>query len=255
MPTWLALITVLVVVVVSLIVTRVATVALMQTGMSRHVARFQARSALSGTGFTTGESESVVNHPVRRRVIGTLMLVGSAGLVTAVGSLALSFGAANTDERLRRGAVLLAGLSLLLIVANSRWVDRRLSRLIGRLLGDRVSGARDYARLLDLSGDYAVNELLVESEDWVAERTLGQLRLDEEGVIVLGVHRSSGGYVGVPAGDTRLHPQDTLILYGQQSRLEELDERGQGNEGAAAASEARAEHAAEAEASGADEAA
>lgn len=62
----LALITVLVVVVVSLIVTRVATVALMETGTSRHVARFQARSALSGTGFTTGDSESVVNHQQSR---------------------------------------------------------------------------------------------------------------------------------------------------------------------------------------------
>ncbi|HWH13902.1 MAG TPA: hypothetical protein VNT51_04095 [Miltoncostaeaceae bacterium] len=58
----IALASVFVVVIVSLLVTRVATVLLTATGLSREVARFQARSALSGVGFTTGEAESVVNH-------------------------------------------------------------------------------------------------------------------------------------------------------------------------------------------------
>lgn len=80
-----ALATVLVVLLVSLLITRVATVALTLTGLSREVARFQARSALSGTGFTTSEAEAVVNDPVRRRIVMALMLVGSAGIVTAAG--------------------------------------------------------------------------------------------------------------------------------------------------------------------------
>ena len=97
-----ALITVLVVVLISLIVARVGTVALIQTGVPREAARFQARSALSAAGFTTSESEKVVNHPVRRRIILNLMLLGSAGLVAAVGSLVISFGHANTDQQLKR---------------------------------------------------------------------------------------------------------------------------------------------------------
>jgi len=68
--------TVLVVAVISLLITRVATVAFVLTGMSQEAARFQARSALTGTGFTTTESESVVGHPVRRRIVMALMLLG-----------------------------------------------------------------------------------------------------------------------------------------------------------------------------------
>ncbi|MEA2184166.1 MAG: hypothetical protein QOF69_3351, partial [Solirubrobacteraceae bacterium] len=68
------LLSVLVVVLLTLVVTRVATVILISTGMSRESARFQARSALSGAGFTTRESETVVEHPVRRRVISVLMV-------------------------------------------------------------------------------------------------------------------------------------------------------------------------------------
>jgi len=73
-----AIATVLVVVLVSLLITRVATVAFTLTGLSRDVARFQARSALSGTGFTTSEAEAVVGHPVRRRIAPRL--VRAAGI-------------------------------------------------------------------------------------------------------------------------------------------------------------------------------
>ena len=52
---------------ISLVTTRVAALVLERTGLSREIARFQARSAFTGVGFTTAEAESVVGHPVRRR--------------------------------------------------------------------------------------------------------------------------------------------------------------------------------------------
>ena len=57
-----ALASVIIIVLVSLILTRVATVALIQTGLSRETAQFQARSALTGTGFTTSESAVSYTH-------------------------------------------------------------------------------------------------------------------------------------------------------------------------------------------------
>ena len=99
----------LVVILISLVITRVATVALMLTGLSRESARFQARSALSGVGFTTGEAEAVVNHPLRRRVVMVLMLLGGAGTVTVMGALFLSFANADASQRTTRLAMLLGG--------------------------------------------------------------------------------------------------------------------------------------------------
>src|SRR3954454_272995 len=132
-----ALISVLVIVLLSLIVTRVATVALSLTGMSRESARFQARSAITGVGFTTSEAEDVVSHPLRRRIVGILMVLGSAGVITAVGSLILSFGGAHNHQRTMRAVILVAGLAVLWVVSRSQWVDYRLSRLIGRVLSWR----------------------------------------------------------------------------------------------------------------------
>ncbi len=124
----------------SLLLTRIATIALTATGISQPSARFQARSALTGAGFTTTESEAVVAHPARRRIIMALMLVGSVGLATSIAGILVGVvGKANTSDRLPRTVVLLGGLGVIYWISMSTRVDRRLSS------GDR-SGPRPLHR-------------------------------------------------------------------------------------------------------------
>ncbi len=220
------------VILLSLLITRVATVALTLTGLSRESARFQARSALSGVGFTTTEAESIVNHPVRRRVVMVLMLVGGAGTVTVLGTLVLSFANADPGERETRVALLLGGLFLLWLIARSAWVDRRLQALIARGLTRWTDlDARDYAALLHLSGGHTVMELGVSEGEWLAGRRLGELDLRAEGVIVLGVTRPDGTYIGAPSFDTEIRAGDTIVVYGRRTRVCELDKRPAGRDG------------------------
>lgn len=228
------IITVLVVILLSMVVTRVATIALTLTGMSQQAARFQARSALTGAGFTTSESETIVNHPVRRRIVGTLMLFGSAGIVTVLASVMLTFASsASRDGNTTLTLVaVVAGAVGLLLIMKVRPVDRAVSRLI-RLLLRRYTDldVRDYAALLDVHGGYAVSELRVDEPDWIAHHSLEELRLNDEGVIVLGVQRVDGTYVGVPDRTTRIRPGDVLIIYGHGDRIAELDVRESGEVG------------------------
>jgi hypothetical protein len=219
----------LVVLVMSLIITRVATVALTLTGMRQEAARFQARSALTGSGFTTTESERVVNHPVRRRVIMTLMLVGNTGLVL-VASLMVVLLAGGQESglaaRWQPMALLLAGLVALYAAARSAWLERMMGRWIERILARHTDLARrDYASLLRLGGDYRVVEMHVEEGDWLAGRSLATLDLSREGVLALGVTRADGSYLGAPRGDTTLAPGDIVMLYGREAVLTDLDER------------------------------
>ncbi len=227
----IAIATLLCVLTFSLFVTRVATVALAHTGLSTEAARFQARSAFTGVGFTTHESEKVVNHPVRRRILMNLMLVGNAGIVTAVSSLILTF--ISLDGPLPRAAmsvaVLLAGLLGLILIASNRWVDEKFSILIGWMLARYTNlDVKDYDSLLQLNGEYRVTELFVEPEDWLAGRRLEDMNLRSEGINVLGIKRADGLYDGNPNGDTRVLPSDNLVLYGRVSGLEELDRRRKG---------------------------
>jgi TrkA-C domain len=220
-----------VVIALSLLVMRVAAVMLAITGMSREAARFQARSAFTGVGFTTAEAESVVSHPVRRRIVLTLMLVGGAGVVTAVGTLAISFGAGSEHQRIVRGLLLIGALVVLLLIGRSQVVDGAITAATVKLMRAGGLDVRDYAGLLQLSSGYRVGELEVETDDWLAHRTLDEMRLRDEGVVVLGIHRPDASYVGVPAPSTRIDPGDTLVLYGHERRLDELDRRKQGTAG------------------------
>jgi hypothetical protein len=215
----------LVVVALSLLVTRVATVILVATGMSRSTARFQARSAFTGSGFTTNESEEVVGHPVRRRVVMTLMLLGNAGIVAVASSLIIGFRSGGRTQWISI-LELMVGLGALLALSRSSAVDRRLTRLIRRLLERHTDLAtRDLASLLDLTGNYAVGELHLEEGDWLVGRPLGELGLRDEGIAVLGVTRRDGSHLGVPGGWTELGVGDTVVIYGRAEALDELDRR------------------------------
>jgi len=223
----------LIVITLSILITRIATVALTHTGLSREAARFQARSAFTGVGFTTSEAESIVNHPVRRRIVLLLMLLGSAGLVTAMASLILSFTAVESSGSFAvRILLLVAGLGVLWIVASSRWVDTYASKLISWALDRYTSlGVKDYASLLNLTGDYEITEVKVDPDDWMANRTVGELRFRDEGILVLGIKRADGTYRGAPKGPTKIFPDDTLVLYGRARLLGTLGQRERGERG------------------------
>jgi hypothetical protein len=227
----------MVVLIVSMIVVRVGATALSMTGLSQELARFQARSAFTGAGFTTSESEQVVHHPVRRRIIMLLMLLGNVGIVSAISSMVISFVPAGetrgwTDTAIFRLAMLGLGLSLLWMISNTAWVDRQLSRLIGWALKRWTSlELRDYAGVLHLSRGYIVSEFAVREEDWLANRRIEELRLSEEGVLVLGIDKPDGTYLGAVRGPTLIEAGDTLFLYGREDAMAELDRRRAGGEG------------------------
>lgn len=235
MVSFLPILSLLLVVVMSLMVVRVATMALVLTGISRPLAQFQARSAFTGAGFTTSESDKVVQHPVRRKIIMMLMLSGNAGIVTAVSSLMLSFVHSGNETPaylpIRLG-VLAAGVFVLWMASRSQWLDRRLNHTVEWALRKWTDlDVCDYSNLLHLSHGYTVVEMQVEAEDWLAERDLMALRLSEEGVLVLGVERPGAEYIGAPRGHTRLQAGDTVILYGPSEVLTNLDQRRGGSTG------------------------
>lgn len=225
----IAVLSLLVVVTVSIVITRIATIALTQTGLAHESARFQARSALTGVGFTTDEAERVVGHPVRRRIILALMLLGNAGIVGAVSSLLLTFLGERDQSLAIKVVLLVSGLLGLWLLANSEWVDQRLSRITDWALRRWTDlDVRDYANLMHLAGEYRLAELEVEDADWLSERSLAELALREEGIVVLGIKRRDGSYLGAPNGDTPVRSGDTLLLYGRESGLAEIDERRRG---------------------------
>lgn len=236
-----AIVTLLVTVTISLLVTRVGAIALALTGLSREVARFQARSAFTGVGFTTGESESLVNHPVRRRILMLLMFWGNIGVAAVIASTIASFTLGNTSDLgmmdavkawAQKLAVLLIGIAILWAVFTSRYIDDAISQWVEwALLKWTNLDVRDYTSLLHLHNGYVVMELQVKPGDWMDGKNLAECSLASEGVLILGINRSTGQYVGSPNGQTKVQQGDVLTLYGPVDRIEELDIRKKGYQG------------------------
>jgi hypothetical protein len=115
--------------------------------------------------------------------------------------------------------LLITGIIALWAMASSHWVDRQLSKIIERALSRYTRlEVRDYASLLHLSGEYKVSELHVDTGDWLANRSLRQLKLRDEGLLVL----------GTPNGETMLQEGDNIIIYGRDSTVAELSQRQHG---------------------------
>ncbi len=231
----IALISLLLVVLFSIIVVRIGTIALKMTGLSRDVAAFQAQSAFSGVGFTTSESEYVVSHPVRRRIIRILMLLGSAGITSAMATLVLTFVGQTPEAMAERGIWLALGLLALFLFSRSKLVDRGLSWVIERAL-EKFTNIRvyDYEALLGVTKGYTIGQFRVREDSWLNGKKLGELRLSDEGVLVLGIYRRLNGkevYIGAPRGDTVILAGDLLICYGHEETLRNLAKRIRGPRG------------------------
>lgn len=223
----IGVLTLIFVIALSMLVTKIAAIALVHTGMERERARFQARSAFTGAGFTTSESEMVMKHPVRRRIILTLLLLGNAGLVTAVSSLILGFsGPGTTLGRIEAFLMLILGLFLLFLVTRSKKVDRVLDRIIDRCLAKYTDiRPKKFERLLTVMEDYEIAEIEVEDNNWMTGQSLMELNLNEEGILVLGVIQSDEKYNGIPRGPYKIKHNDRLVVYGKSDRIVSLTTR------------------------------
>jgi hypothetical protein len=213
----------LVIVLVALMVVKLGSSALQLTGMSEPVALFQAASAFFGVGFTTQEAEQVVNHPVRRRIILHLIIAGNIGLTSALATLLVTF--MQSGERGLGGTFIWLGITAIVIVTiglflNLKVVKSPLDRFLKYTL--MKSGLRkivDYDYLLNLRDGFCVFDGEIgATHPWIG-KTLGEARPADEGLIVLGIYREDGSFIGAPKKETFIEAEDVLMVYGKNEDI------------------------------------
>ncbi|MCH7747874.1 MAG: potassium transporter TrkA, partial [Acidobacteria bacterium] len=115
--------------VISMVLVQLLTGALIATGLPPDIAGFQARSAFSGAGFTTTESENVVNHGARRKIISVAMLVGSLGTPTLVVTVVVGLIAPGPGSTTERTLVAISGIMLIFLVLGARPMKNLMLRV------------------------------------------------------------------------------------------------------------------------------
>ena len=215
-----AVATFLVVAVITVAFTKLATGALIATGVPPESAAFQARSAFSGAGFTTTEAENVVNHAARRRIIATTMFVGSLGTPTLVVSVLIGFLAPGPGSTTARTLVAISGLMAILLVIANRPMTRLMTRvgenLARRRLLPALSNRPD--ELLALGDGFVVASVAVTTDPGETSRSLRGLEAMMPGLHLLGVRRGSSFYGEKPV-DIDLGEGDELVVSGRREQL------------------------------------
>lgn len=223
----IAAITLFLVVSLSALITKIATIALTHTGLSTDSAKFQSRSAYTGVGFSTSESENIMNHPVRRKIIFHLMIIGNAGIVTVMSSLILTFVLPETlVSKLYGLIVVVVGMFIIWLAIRSRWLDKILSSIITKML-KRYTDIQvlDYAAILHFKDNFKIAEKMIDEQDWLANKTLKNLDLRREGLTVLGIDRHGMDYIGSPGGKVTILPKDVVTIYGKADVIKSVFER------------------------------
>ena len=129
-----AALTLLIILAVSLLVVRIGGTALRLTGMPLSAARFQSISALTGTGFTTQEAETLMHHPLRRRVLMGLMFAGHLGVVSLASTVILAVSSAEEGAVLGTIIYMIIAVLVICTIAMNETFDRFVCDVIATIL-------------------------------------------------------------------------------------------------------------------------
>ncbi len=216
------LIPTLLVIIASVLIVRAGAIALRMTGLDEKTAAFQALSAFTRAGFTTRESETVVSHPQRRRIITWLIILGNAGILAAIvtGTSSLT---TSTDYKLGIAvAVLLLGIFLIYRIAQHNGLNRRWESLVERrLLKARFfSQAPRVEHLLRFVDGYGVGQVSIVEKSLAVDDPL-VTKLKAAGLIALGIQRRDA-WISDFTRYGSLQEGDHLVLYGELDKMEAL---------------------------------
>jgi hypothetical protein len=218
-------ISLLIILTLSVIAVRVGAVALWLTGLPDYVARFQAQSAITTTGFTTPQASLVVDHPERRRIISVLMLIGNAGIVSVMATIILSYVdfEASVETMVEEVLWLAAAAAVFWVVGISAWADRLMTRCIHWCFRKRKRPeTRRMGRmesLLLLPSGFQVAAITPGNEHKTVKEVLAKQRAAGRQATVLGVLHSDDTYISAPAEEEPILAGDRVLLYGRTRDL------------------------------------
>jgi len=211
-----------VMVVGSFLVVRIAGVIFELTGLEWHLAKFQALSCFTTTGYTTSEAELITRYPRRRRIASILMILGHAGLVALIASFANLVGG-NEGEPIFLPAVRVLAAATAVYVCYLLFMKTiiavKITDLLRKFIAKR-SVVEPCRQLLIATPGYDITGIKVTKKYPVANQTLQQAGFASQGIIILALERGTTSIV-TPTPEQKILPGDTLICFGKFGQVKQ----------------------------------
>jgi hypothetical protein len=188
------------------------------TGLNRKIARFQVISMLTGTGFTTGESELIIDHPVRRRLGAFLILFGAFSLAVIISAITQLL----TDTFYTMEIAYIAGalLAILFLLRTPYVVNLLTNKLKSELEENYELADLPIKDVLLMDDDDEVREISIHEESRFSGKTFDEIVDAEDDLMLLFIKR---GDINIrnKSYHTELEPGDRLVLYGNNPLIDE----------------------------------
>lgn len=226
----------IIVLIASFIAVRIGAIAFQLSGLEWSLAKFQALSCFSGTGFTTKEAELITGNPQRRRIATILIILGNAGLVTMIASVASALNPQQAlwtklSESFLPFSVpryLVPWINLLLIVValyviyrvstNKKFVRKLTGILRAKIIRKEIFKPVSFEELLLLAGGYGVSKIDVSADNPLVDKTLTESELRKSDIMVLAIVRADVT-IPNPSANTKILPGDELVSFGKLENI------------------------------------
>jgi hypothetical protein len=219
--------------IVSFVAVRVGAIAFQLTGLEWSLAKFQALSCFSGTGFTTREAELIVGHPQRRKIASILMVLGNAGLVTMVATFANSIrprivsSAASWSTLwglrpyINLAVIAISIYAIYRVLTKSSFGKRVTDYLRIKVEHSDIVEPVSFEELTVTTGGYGVVRTDIVHNSPFINKSLEKSGLRDRDVTVLAVRRA-GETTPNPKGGTTIEINDQLLCFGRLDQMKEI---------------------------------
>ncbi|MFE4075428.1 hypothetical protein [Peribacillus sp. YIM B13477] len=188
------------------------------TGLKGTVARFQVISMLTGTGFTTDESKSIIDHPVRRKISMFLILFGAFSLAVIISSISTLL---TDDLRLMELSIIIGILLVLTILVKVPFLNNRLSnKMKSEMYNHYELWEHPIEEVLFLGDEDVVMEIdIYEDSEFIDVKAFDAIS-----------HRADINILFIESGEVKIRKElyeykiklgDNLFLYGNKKEIEE----------------------------------
>jgi len=226
----------IVTIIVSFTVVRIGAIAFQLTGLEWSLAKFQALSCFSGTGFTTKEAELITANKQRRKIASVLIILGNAGLVIMIATLAGSFIPRETiisrlsksilPFRISPDLVIWVNLVIIVVVVyviyrvstHEQFVRRVTNFLRKKIIKKEIFQKVSFEELLLATGGYGVSKITVSTGSSLLDKTLSQSELRRDDITVLAITRGVETMPN-PGANTKILLGDELICFGKLENI------------------------------------
>lgn len=195
-------------------------IALEASGLERGKARFQALSALSGTGFTTREAESIVNHPKRRRIATWLIFMGSIGIVAFFLVLVLYVRAGFQAPSIPHIIFIIVSILLLTGIILAGIPGKVTNRIIKSV--QKPSGYIT-EEIVYQSNGYEIARLKIKETNTTDTLKVSSPVFKERNITIMAIERGAR-IVSLPKDEEPLLAGDYVLCYGKETDISELEQ-------------------------------